>query len=209
MSIVVKPSSKATGGLDIANAAMGKGVSAGVGSGMVAGGLWGLTCGPFAVLCVPLGAGAGMIVGMSAGAVVGLTGALAEDKASMLRARLNQVLQARSLVELMHNNLNERASRYWVLSSDGAATLVVVQVDDLSLTSTRDEQIRFALRVSVTQPGPDGSAAKATVAKVYEQVSSFSALAVWLDDSSDFIETSLSTASQQIAAQIIADLALR
>ena len=62
--------------LTIRNEAMGTGVSAGIGTGLVAGGLWGLACGPFAVLCVPLGAATGVLAGTAAGAAVGVTGAV-------------------------------------------------------------------------------------------------------------------------------------
>ena len=55
VSILVTRNEKTNGLIAIRNEAIGSGVSAGVGTGLVAGGLWGLACGPFAVLCVPLG----------------------------------------------------------------------------------------------------------------------------------------------------------
>jgi hypothetical protein len=44
--------------------------------------------------------------------------------------------------------------------------------------------------------------------KLYEYMGPFSSLAVWMDERSDFLDTSLSSASQQIAAQIVSELAL-
>ena len=55
VSILVTRTEKPSAPIAIRNEAIGIGVSAAVGTGLVAGGLWGLACGPFAVLCVPLG----------------------------------------------------------------------------------------------------------------------------------------------------------
>ena len=56
----------------------------------VAGGLWGLACGPFAIICVPLGAGIGALAGGTGGAVVGATASLSDGQAAQLRNRLSQ-----------------------------------------------------------------------------------------------------------------------
>lgn len=45
--------------------------------------------------------------------------------------------------------------------------------------------------------------------KPYEYLGAYSALSVWLDEGSDFVDTSLSSASQQIAAEIVSDLTQR
>ena len=203
--IVVAMSPQADGAVKINNDALASGVSAGGGSGMAVGGLWGLSCGPFAVLCVPLGMLAGGLTGSAAGAVVGVTGALPEPKSALLLERVAQVQQSHALLAELQKNLADRAQRHWRLAPSAPATVLTVELQELALTSTRDERIRCIVRVLVTVQ-PQGIK-KAAVPKLYEFVGPYGKLAAWLDESSDFVDTSLTSASQQIAAQIVADLA--
>jgi hypothetical protein len=43
---------------------------------------------------------------------------------------------------------------------------------------------------------------------MYQYVAPTSSLSIWLDESNDFIDTALTSASQQIATQIVSDLAM-
>lgn len=209
VSVVVTQSETSNGPITVRNEAIGSGVSAGLGTGFVAGGLWGLACGPFAVLCMPLGAITGAVAGTAAGAAVGVTGALADDKAARLRERLGRLQASHSLVDELLRNVNVRAVKYWQLGSGPAATVVNIELQALELMSTRDEQIRCAIRVLVSVKSPGNGQSTAADKKKYEYLGAYSALSVWLDESSDFVDTSLSSASQQIAAQIVADLTNR
>lgn len=209
VSVVVTRSETSNGPITVRNEAIGSGVSAGMGTGFVAGGLWGLACGPFAVLCMPLGAITGAVAGTAAGAAVGVTGALADDKAARLRERLGRLQATHSLVDELRRNVNVRAVKYWQLASGPAATVVNIELQALELMSTRDEQIRCAIRVLVSVRSPGSGQSTAADKKKYEYLGAYSALSVWLDESSDFVDTSLSSASQQIAAQIVADLTNR
>ena len=65
----------------------------------------------------------------------------------------------------------------------------------------------LTLLVSVRSSANGGS--KSPDKTLYEYLGAYSALSVWLDDSSDFVDTSFSAASQQIAAQIVSDLTQR
>jgi len=87
--------------------------------------------------------------------------------------------------------------------------LVAVELQDIELTSTRDERVRCRVRVLVTVSSKAVKPAGPPQPKLYEYVGSFSSLAVWLDADSDFVETSFAGASQQIASQIVADLAAK
>ena len=207
MSVTMSP--QADGVVKISNSALRDDFSVGTGSGAVVGGLWGLTCGPFAVLCVPLGAGMGMITGAAAGTVVGLTGALPSEKEAQIRDRLARIQQAHPLLDQLKRQVDDRAQRHWNLGSARPSSWVTVELQDLHLTSTRDERIRCEVRVQVAVAPATGEAAGRQRFKLYEYVGSFSSLAVWLDESSDFVETSLGSAAQQIAAQIISDLAVK
>ncbi len=207
--IVVAMSPGADGKFDIRNEALGTGVSAGAGSGIVAGSLWGLACGPLAILCVPLGAATGAITGSAAGAVVGVTGALSDEKAEKLRERMRRVSNSHPMVADIERNIADRVGKYWKVSSDSLENRLIVQVHELELMSTRAEQIRCAVRVTVTVRPSGESAATVPSGKQYKFLSGYSALATWLDETDDFVDTILASASQQIAAQIVSDLVVR
>ncbi len=209
LRLVVGAGSTADDRLAIRNQALGEGFSAGVGTGALAGGLWGLTCGPLAVLCVPLGATAGLLSGGAAGAVVGATGALAAEKATRLRDRLARDQPPMVLVEALRREVAERARTRWTLVDDPAATALVLDVQALELRSTRDEQVALVVRVSAQVRPPGAPASGPPVLRRYEIVGPLAPLPVWLDEGSDFVATSFASAMRQIAAQVVAELGLR
>jgi hypothetical protein len=209
VALVFVPSPPGDGVVRIHNQALGNDMSAGAGSGILVGGLWGLTCGPLAVLCVPLGAATGALTGTAAGAAAGVTGALSDEKAALLRDRLSRVRASHDLLDELRTNVTDRARGHWNLTADASKFIVTVELQDLLLTSTRDERIGLIVRVRVNvQP----SAARQPVTPkqtLYEYVGPLSSLAVWLDERSDFLDTSLRSASQQIAAQFVSELAVK
>ncbi len=209
VAIVVARSPPADSVIYIGNEALGSNSKAGAGSGAVAGGLWGLACGPpFFIICVPFGALVGSLTGMATGAAVGVTGSLSSEKADQLRDRLKRVQQSHSLPAELQKNVNDRAQKYWKLGTDQSAVLVTIELQDLQLRSTRDEQINCIVRVQVSVQQSGAKQADPPEQKMYEFVSTFSGLKLWLDESSDFVDTLLTSASQQIAAHIVSDLAL-
>ncbi len=192
----------------IRNLAVGSGVAGGVGTGGVAGGLWGLVCGPFAVFCVPVGAVAGMASGAAVGALVGVTGALPDDKAALLRARLVRVRQGHDLQEELRRNVAERAQRFWRIDPEQPTTTIALELQEIVMTSTRDENIGLVMHVLVTvHAGRPAAGARGGRQKRYELAGPASQLAVWLDERNDFFDTGFSSAIQQMAAQIVAELA--
>jgi hypothetical protein len=60
--------------VNIRHQTLGNDTLVGTGSGAVIGGLYGLTCGPWVLFCVPFGMGIGALYGTVAGAAVGATG---------------------------------------------------------------------------------------------------------------------------------------
>ena len=210
VAFVVAPSAAAN--VLITNQSVGHDAAVGGGAGAVAGGLWGLACGPLAILCVPLTAAIGLGTGTVAGAAVGLTGALPADKAQQLRDRLARLSQAHDLQAELHGEIAQRAGRYWRLAAadgarggEGPQRTVQVELLDIAFAVDRAEQVGLVLRVRVAvhEPGAVLSA------KTYAVQGPVSALAVWLDERSDFFDTSLSSALRQTASQIVAELAPR
>jgi len=206
---------QADGLIDLHNEELGgntaKGAGTGAVSGTVAGGLWGLACGPFAIFCVPVLALAGAITGTAVGAGIGagvaVTGSLPSEKAAMLRDRLMRVQQTHSMSAELQKNVNDRAHKYWKLGTDPSATVVTIELQELQLRSNRDEQISCVIQVLVFVSQRSAKQGEPQEQKMYEYVSAFSSLPVWLDESSDFVDTLFTSASQQIAANIVSDLA--
>jgi hypothetical protein len=192
----------------IRNQALRDGANAGAGSGMVVGGLWGLACGPFAPLCVPLGAAAGVVTGMAAGAVIGVTGALSQAQEQQLRARLEHTRQSHDILEDLRARLTDRARRQWVVDGPEPVSHVMLDLKSLELTSTRDERVSISLLVLVTVQRGMADPKRPPEGKIFAYKGPLSALAIWLDERSDFIEASLSVAGQQLAAEIDSELGL-
>lgn len=134
---------------------------------------------------------------------------LSGQNASLLRTRLAQIQQHHMQVVELQSNIDERARRYWNLTSNVPAATVTVELQELQLNSRRDDSVRCVVRVLVSvQPNPARPAATPQQ-KRYQYVGPFGSLAVWLDEGSDFVDTTLTNASRQIASQIIADITAR
>jgi len=108
----------------------------------------------------------------------------------------------------LKTNITDRAGKYWDLNSPNPQHMVKVAVQDLILASTHDDQVRSILRVQVSVSKSGDNAAKTPKQKTYGYAGPYASLAVWLDEGSDFADTSLSSAIQQISTQIVSDLAV-
>jgi hypothetical protein len=207
VSIKVGLAEKATGATDMTNDALGKDTGKGAASGAMVGGLYGLSCGPLLILCVPLGAAMGGIAGTLGGAAVSVDGALTREQADQLRDRMLRFNEGDDQLAALRGNITERAARYWQLDSGQPGHLVQVQVQDLILGSDHGDQIRPILRVLVTVSKIGEKKPARPISKLYEYEGPYAGLPVWMDEDNDFVATSLNSARQQIATQIITDLA--
>jgi hypothetical protein len=209
VSIFVVANQKYPSVVDVRNTAIGEGVSVGAGSGGLAGGLWGLSCGPWAFFCVPLAAGLGMGVGGAAGLAVGATGMLPQEKVDRVKERLVRFEQSHPLQVELRRHLEERAQKYWTLKSESSTPLVMVELQEMKVDATRDEQLRFVFRISVSQRETTTSRELVKYQKSYEHATPYSPMAAWLDEKNDLLDTSFDNAMQQLAAQVIIDLAAK
>ncbi len=192
--------------INVRNTAVSDGLSTGVGAGGVAGGLWGLTCGPFAVLCVPLGAAAGMVTGGVAGVAVGATGMLSKENEGRLKERLVRIAQTHPVLIEFKQSIEDKARSHWILDREFSKIHVAIEIQELQVVSTRDEHIRFVLQVLASVQDNSLNRKTQPRQKKYEYRSPVSSLAVWLDQQSEFLDTSLTSAAQQISTQVITDL---
>lgn len=196
------------GVIKISNEALGNNTATGGASGMVVGGLWGLACGPFFIICSPALALVGGLGGTVAGAAVGLTGALSDENAAQLRERLARIQVSRTQLAALTQNVSDRAQRHWSLNADRPAYVVTVELQPLQLTSTRDDRISCLTQVLVSVVASDAPKGAPPWQKWYEHASTYSSRSAWMDEASDLADTSLATASQQIAAEIVSDLTM-
>jgi len=206
LQLVVQSSEAATGQVAIRNRDLGKGASRGTGAGAVVGGLWGLACGPLFWICSPLAAAVVAVPGAAAGTLVGATAALPEGKAAQLRQRLAERSQAHDLRADLLQQLQQRAQARWRLDGQPADWVLTVEFQDITLSSDRDEQIGLQVRVAATLQRLSAPPGSAPPPRIYEFSAAPSSLAVWLDTRSDFLDTLISSCTQQLAAQIVSDL---
>jgi hypothetical protein len=189
----------------VKNLSLGADARTGAGTGAVAGALSGLSCGPWAFLCVPAGLLVGSLAGWGGGAVVGMTGALSEEKVQSLRERLTRAMQAHDLWAELRENITRRADKVWDLSAPTPSLILNVQLQGLALTSTRSDFIGLVVRVQTVLERETAGQRERLGEKLFVIAPEASPLAVWLDERGDFVDTLLSSCSQQLAAQIVAE----
>ena len=215
VELIVMATPAEDGVVPIHNGALGMGAKRGTAAGLVAGGLWGLACGPFFVLCVPIGAAVLALPGAALGTAVGAGAALPTEKATLLRERLSRAQKSFDLAEGLRANVAQRAQKHWSLGAEAATWVLTLELQNLELSSTHDEQIGMVVRVSASLRRFEAGASAVPVAptmtlqKTFEYTAPTAGLPVWLDERGDFLETLLRASAQQLATQIVSELASR
>ena len=139
---------------------------------------------------------------------MGLSESLPDDKAAQLNDRLVRLQQSIDPVLELRMNVLERAGKHWELTEDTSGTAVTLEVQSLFLKADRNQNITLVMQVLLSQrSGESGGAPKPIAPKRYSVESQGSSLAAWLDERSDLPETRLRNACQQIATQVVAELA--
>ena len=191
----------------IRNMAIREDAATGASAGAVVGTLIALGCGPFFLLCAPMGAlvigGGGAIVGAAAGS----TGSLSDEQVAQLNGRLLRFRQSHNLLEELRANVVERGRKHWQVTADTSQSVVTLELQEVSLNSTRDERVALVIRVLVTVTPGDAQTGKPTQ-KQFDYVGPVGNLPVWIDKRGDFVETNFKDACQHLAAQIVSELAM-
>lgn len=212
VAVSVTTSAGATSPIKIRNEAVGSKSTEGLvggGAGAVAGGVWGLACGPLAALCVPLAAMLGAEVGAGAGLLVGTTAALSDEKSALLRDRVTRVLQSHDVCGALQADVIGRAQIHWDLKSAQPAWVVEVELVELSLASTRDERVRWVVKVLVDARPAGADPAPPGKRRAYAYDGPYGSLSNWMDEGNDFVYASLARVSAEIATKIVSDLAVK
>ena len=194
--------------VSISNLALGSSTATGGTGGATLGALTGLSCGPLAIICVPLGAMVGLATGAGAGAVVGLASALSSEPLAQLRKRLVRLGRSHDLRAELGSELARRAAARWSLGAPAPDYVLTVALRSLMLTSTRDAQLGLIADADVTlqrRAIAASDTSQTLTRKTYRFTSAASPLALWLDERGDLPDTLLSSASVQLAAQIVGE----
>jgi hypothetical protein len=176
--------------------------------GATTGALLGLACGPFLVICVPAGALGGAGAGGITGVAIGLATTLPKETVTQLNDRLQRLQQSHDPVLLLRTDVLDQARTHWEITDDTSNRVVTFEVQGLSLTSTSREKIALVMQVLVhTTAAIPVEQSKQVAQKRFEFVSKASNLEAWLDERGSVPEDSLRSACQQIATQVISELA--
>jgi hypothetical protein len=150
-----------------------------------------------------------MVAGGIAGLAVGATGTLSQEKVDRVKVRLVNIEQNHPLQVELRRQLEERAQKYWTLKPESSAPLVMVELQEMKVDATRDEQLRLVFRISVSQRETTTGRELVKYQKSYEHATPYSPMAAWLDEKNDLLDTNFNNAMQQLADQVIMDLAAK
>lgn len=176
--------------------------------GTTTGALLGLACGPFFVICVPAGALTGAAAGGIAGVAIGVATTLPRETVSQLNDRLQRLQRSHDPVILLRTDVLDQARTHWEIADDTSNRVVTLEVHGLFLTSTSRDRIALVMQVLVhTHDGMLGNNPKRVTQKSFEWVSKESSLETWLDENSDVPAVNLRNACQQVAAEVVSELA--
>ena len=146
--------------------------------------------------------------GAMAGGAVGIFKTLPKETVALLEDRLQRLQQSHDPMVQLRMDVLDQARTHWEVTDDSANRVVILEVQGLSLTSASKDEIALVMQVLVrTAPGlATGTSARVTQ-KRFEFVSKESNLATWLDETGDVPESALRNACQQIATEVVSELA--
>jgi hypothetical protein len=208
VAFVVAMSQPSQGTNSVRSTAVTHDAVSGAMTGATAGALTGFLCGPLIVFCVPLGALMGAGAGVAAGATVGLAESVPKDKVALLDARLKRMQQSVDPLFELRTNVLDGAGKHWQLTDDTSGRVVSLEVQNLFLTSDRNKNIALVMKVLVShRTGETAAGARPATPQRFVVITQGNSLAAWLDERSDLPEMQLRTACQQMATQVISQLA--
>jgi hypothetical protein len=133
---------------------------------------------------------------------------LPRETVTQLNDRLQRLQRSHDPVILLRTDVLDQARTHWEITDDTSSRVVTFEVQELSLTSTSREKIALVMQVLVhTTAAISVDTSKQVTQKRFEFVSKASNLAAWLDERGGVPEDSLRSACQQIATQVISELA--
>ncbi len=208
VAFVVVPVQTAQGTTVVRSTAVSHDAASGAMTGATVGALSGLTCGPLLLFCVPIAALMGAGAGVAVGATAGLTEMLPKDKVVQLEDRLRRLQQSVDPLIELKTSVLDQAGKHWELTDDTSGKVVNLEVQKLHLTADRNKNIALVMQVLVTQrTGEPGDGARPATPQRFMVITQGNSLAAWLDEHSDLPESQLRSVCQQMASQVVSQLA--
>lgn len=189
--------------LNIHNQAIGKGAAMGGATGALGGAIYGLTCGPFFIICSPIGALAGAVVGIGTGAVVGTTQSLDTEQAAQAHTKISDYLQKNNPQGELLARVIIRAENLWQIKPPPAERTLVVQFDSVGLRTKNDADVVLVLQATVTVHFPDRTGKQQARIQKFEYEGSPTYIDSWLDNKEEFLQLRFNDAYQTLAENIV------
>jgi hypothetical protein len=193
--------------IELSNRAMAKDAGSGFAGGAGLGSLTGLACGPAFLLCVPVFALAFGGVGAAAGAAVGAIRSLPQESRDQLRGRIEAHVRDHNVREELLAGIIAPAKAQWDVIPSGAPTLVIVQVDDVSLRMLPEDRIGVWVQVSVTVHRMVNGTQVGTPPREISYLGPLSHVGLWIDDRNGFIADNFDQAFRQVGRNVVSELA--
>ena len=204
VTLVQEPPRQGSFSVDISNEGIVQGAGGGMGLGAAGGALWGLTCGPWAPVCVLGGA---IIVGLGGavvGAGVGVATGLPAETQKHLQDRIDGFVAVHDPQQHLMNEIAQRASGHWmIVPRSPSSTAVFVRVERVTIL-TMASRGRLRLQATVTTQGPGQERDRAE--KTVEYLGPPADVAVWIDNPNDFVAASFRDGYAFIAQSIVGTL---
>ncbi len=116
------------------------------------GGLFGMACGPAAIICVPVALAAGAGIGGAGGAVIGAgyggTGGITGEKAERFNALAETVMDEARLAVELHDRTTEIAGHYWDVRAD-SDNFAALELTSLHFKQPGGEHIQLIAKASL------------------------------------------------------------
>ena len=207
--------------IDISNKAIGRNSAVGGGGGAAIGALAGLSCGPFAIFCVPMGALAYGLVGAGGGAVVGAAQGLPAPVRDQLKAKIEDYSRLHNAPADLMTTITDKARGHWRLVSSQSGTVVTVRLTEMAFQTVSDSRVALAISVDVSVKRPTDSPAPqmsvyvdrsrsvsptGATEKTFNYVGPNYNVRAWIEDKDEFVANSFVHAYRQIAENMLAEL---
>ena len=185
---------------EIVNETTAVGVRGGAGLGMLAG----LACGPFVLLCMPVGFFAGGVVGGVTGMVVGASSTLDKETVEKISNDFNKSMESQDIYNKLVNQVRNRSGRVFTVREETDTNRVVVSIPKILLRSY-DEGITLYMvaTVELTYQDDDEKVMKTALFE-YESVPIQADSWVAADES--FYTQLFGTANHYLSEQIVMNL---
>ncbi len=194
-------------GIQLSNKTLGHDAKVGANSGGLVGAAVGLSCGPYALFCVPVAGLAGMLVGGIAGLGVGAVESWPSDRVEQLRARLTRFQQTNDPATAWQSALQERVNTHWKLGANPSSISVEIELRELAIHTMRDERGALAARIQIAVATPeDRRRGTITLTRQFNYVGSFLGSRAWIDAPDEVLANNFRVAFQYLTDSVLSEL---